>query len=921
MSALKLSPEHEAMLLEESGISPKIAEARGYRTIGTKAELERLGFGRSQRNVPGLLLPIHGPRGGVVNYQYRPDEPRVKNGRQVKYETPTGSRMVLDVPPVCREKIEDPSSPLLITEGLKKGDALASRELCAIALIGVWNFRGRNEHGGKTALAEWEDVALNGRRVYIVFDSDVMLKIEVHAALVRIKLFLESRGAKVALVYLPAGPDGEKQGVDDYLAAGHGVDDLLALATSEVRQPPGDKEPSLPYRETSGGLVWEKPTQNGTVPTPLCNFTARIVADVAEDDGAEVRRRFELEAHLKGRSYRFSVPSGQFAGMGWATEHVGAGAIVYPGFGAKDHARAAVQLLSGDVAEEHVYAHTGWREIGGEWVYLHAGGAIGRVGRVGGIRTELAGALGGRALPDSPEADELAEAIKSSLRLLHLAPARITAALLGATYRAPLGETDFGLHLSGPTGEGKSELAALFRQHYGSGLDSRSLLSWESTENAIEGITFQAKDQVEVLDDFAPTGTSYDVQRWHKKADRVFRAKGNASGRQRMRADTTLRPDKPPRALLVSTGEDIPRGQSLRARLAIIELSPGELAWSKLSGCQRDATDGRYAAAMAGYVRWLAARYEETRAIMSRERAILREAAGSSLQHRRTPGIAADLALGLRYMLLFALDAGAVDETRAQELWAWGWRALGEAAAAQGRHQATGEPTERFRELLTASVASGRAHVAAVRGESPQDPAAWGWRLAGDEWRPQGERVGWLDTDGLYLEPEASYAAVQRQGRDSGDSLTVTGRTLRKRLHERGLLASTDQARQTLTVRRSIGGTRREVLHIPTDFLSPHTDQPDQPDQEEREQLRYTGSVPPLWSGRAEETRPGSDRKPDQEQERSANGRVTESNWSGGNGQPDQQEPHRKAANGADGRVGRVNGNAESNEEREEFVL
>jgi hypothetical protein len=32
--------------------------------------------------------------------------------------------------------------------------------------------------------------------------------------------------------------------------------------------------------------------------------------------------------------------------MGWPCEHLGAGAIVYPGLSLKDHARAAIQMLS-----------------------------------------------------------------------------------------------------------------------------------------------------------------------------------------------------------------------------------------------------------------------------------------------------------------------------------------------------------------------------------------------------------------------------------------------------------------------------------------------------------------------------------------------------------------------------------------------
>src|SRR5215213_5468702 len=191
---MTLAEHHKKMLLEESGINPEVVEARGYRTIEKKVELKTLGFSDSQCNTPGLLIPVYSPTGEIATYQFRPDQPRIgKNGKSVKYETPSGTRMVLDVHPFAREKLGDPSVPLFITEGIKKGDALVSQDLCAIALVGVWNWRGTNEYGGKTALPEWEHVALNDRQVYIVFDSDVMLKPQVYAALARLKPFLEGR--------------------------------------------------------------------------------------------------------------------------------------------------------------------------------------------------------------------------------------------------------------------------------------------------------------------------------------------------------------------------------------------------------------------------------------------------------------------------------------------------------------------------------------------------------------------------------------------------------------------------------------------------------------------------------------------------------------------------------------------------------
>lgn len=188
-----LSPEHRRMLLHESRISREVVEARGYRSVDRKAELKKLGFSDSQCNVPGLLMPLWGPTGEIVNYQCRPDQPRIKDGKSIKYETPGRSRMALDVHPFARKKLGDPHTPLFVTEGIKKGDALVSRGLCAVSLLGVWNFRGANRHGGKVALPEWEYVALNDRQVYVVFDSDVLLKPQVHAALSRLKAFLEAR--------------------------------------------------------------------------------------------------------------------------------------------------------------------------------------------------------------------------------------------------------------------------------------------------------------------------------------------------------------------------------------------------------------------------------------------------------------------------------------------------------------------------------------------------------------------------------------------------------------------------------------------------------------------------------------------------------------------------------------------------------
>jgi hypothetical protein len=829
---LQLSEQHTRMLLEESGIEPKVVETRGYRTIAAKAELERLGFGRAQCSVPALLIPIYSPRGEISTYQVRPDEPRInQEGKPVKYETPSGSRMALDVHPSMRELLGNPSVPLFITEGTKKGDAMTSRSLCTVSLLGVWNWRGKNEHGGKATLPEWEDIALNGRQVNVVFDSDVIIKPQVHKALSRLKAFLESRGAEVRIVYLPHAEGGKKQGIDDFFVAGHGVDDLLSHATTELReQHVGEHEdPPQVYLATPQGIVWNKPMRHRTSPTPLTNFVAEIVSDVVEDDCAEEKHTFEIEACSGGRVRRFEVPAASFASMGWVARHLGASAFVYPGFGYEKHAAVAIQSLSGEIAERRYFAHTGWREIEGEWAYLHAGGPIGPKGPLTGVEVTMGdGRLGDCMLPEPPEGEALVEAVRASLRYLDLAPPEVAYPLLAAVYRAALGEAslvDLSLHLVGPTGAYKTELTAIVQAHYGSGFNGRSLPgNWSSTENTLEKQAFLAKDVVFTVDDFAPTGTTADVARLHRTADRLLRAQGNRSGRGRMRPDGSLRPQYYPRGIILSSGEDTPRGQSLRARMLVLEASPGDVDLEVLTELQRAAAEGMLATAMSGYVAYLAPQMGGLKERLPTHQKELRAVGVGT--HARTPDVVASLALGLETFLQFATEVGAVTKSEAGETWDAGWEALVEAAAAQAEHQASEEPTQQFRELLEAAIGGGDAYLADARtDEKPDDPGRWGWRYGLDEWRPRGKKIGWLAGDGsLLLEPGVAFAMAQQTAREQGIALPVNQRTMWKRMHEKGLLASRDAARRRNTTRATIDGNRKTVIHLIPEALLPEDD-------------------------------------------------------------------------------------------------
>ena len=214
------------------------------------------------------------------------------------------------------------------------------------------------------------------------------------------------------------------------------------------------------------------------------------------------------------------MPSSEFANMNWAIDKLGGEAIVAPGAGSKDHARAAIQYLSRDIERRRVFTHTGWRRLGSKWFYLHGDGAIGSEGLYDSVAVKLPSNLAPFRLPEPPTREELAGAILASLRLLDVAPLSCTLPIYASIWRALLGDSDFSVHATGLTGTYKTSLSALAMQHFGAGFDARHVPgAWSSTANANAALQFVLKDALFLIDDFVPRGSSSDVERQHRDAD------------------------------------------------------------------------------------------------------------------------------------------------------------------------------------------------------------------------------------------------------------------------------------------------------------------------------------------------------------------------------------------------------------------
>jgi len=227
-----LSDSHRRTLEVGSAISQEVYEESGVWTVTHGRQLPR-GFSKRQRKRgSGMLFMGHRPNGKTF-YVFRPDDPDPdKPG--LKYEATCkklgGPGNVLYVHPSQRELIDDTSVPVIFVEGIKKALSIitaaraAGASVLVVAISGVWNWLS----GGKP-IPDMFDIPVEGRRVYICFDSDVFGNPDVGDAARRFAGHLTGRGAEVYLSYLPDQADGSKTGADDYLAGGHSYRELMAL--------------------------------------------------------------------------------------------------------------------------------------------------------------------------------------------------------------------------------------------------------------------------------------------------------------------------------------------------------------------------------------------------------------------------------------------------------------------------------------------------------------------------------------------------------------------------------------------------------------------------------------------------------------------------------------------------------------------
>lgn len=194
-----------------SGLINKTIERAGLYSATAAEVAAVLGYGAG----PGLVFPYEVLNGG-------PPYARVKlnhageDGKRYRSPVARGNHLYTKL--LEPRILSDPTIRLAVTEGEKKHLAALQHEIPCVAISGVWSWKCRREITGESfPIEDLDRVTWKDRTVDLVFDSDIVKNPKVLAAEAAFARELGRRGATVWRVRLPPGPDGKKNGFDDYL--------------------------------------------------------------------------------------------------------------------------------------------------------------------------------------------------------------------------------------------------------------------------------------------------------------------------------------------------------------------------------------------------------------------------------------------------------------------------------------------------------------------------------------------------------------------------------------------------------------------------------------------------------------------------------------------------------------------------------
>jgi hypothetical protein len=248
--------------LAASGIPHELAQQAQLRRVDSQEGAAIVGRNGSG-DYEGLIFPYIWPRErGPREYRLRRDHPEFEHDKDGKpkergkyLSAPGAGNKLYFVPGTAPEFLSNATLQVIMTEGEKKclslwgcawdglGDSADSPWFLPIGLSGVWNFRSTvgktsgpdgERRPVKGVIPDFQRINWQGRKVTILFDTNVRNNDSVQAARRELTNELRKRGATVFWFYWPEDTPEKVNGIDD-LVGSWGVERVRPLLSSSAR--------------------------------------------------------------------------------------------------------------------------------------------------------------------------------------------------------------------------------------------------------------------------------------------------------------------------------------------------------------------------------------------------------------------------------------------------------------------------------------------------------------------------------------------------------------------------------------------------------------------------------------------------------------------------------------------------------------
>ena len=635
-------------------------------------------------------------------------------------------------------------------------------------------------------------------------------------------------------------PEDRRPHIDALLAKSRGAIDRKTIEQG-VRDAErhGEKEargdaaaPPAPagYEVLEGCIHVVRQTLGARIAEKLVNGNVQIAEIVTRDTGSTTEDTFRLRAWTAAKALLpdFDVLTSEFDRMDWLTPKTRGLLAVEPGRATRDLLRHAILQLSTFTSRTE-YGDFGWRTVGEERVFLHAGGAIGTstavdvrpvsadLARFGLDVVEPDKWARAKRTPEEANRECLAQAVVSTLALLDVAPAKVAYPLFASMVHSPV--LDALPHrcvslILGRSGVLKTALAFEFQRHFGSGFKTVRdfVLNFESSPTGVEIVGHALAGMLVVMDDAYPKGGRAGEQQ-RAFCRKLIHNYANGAVRMRGTANVELRASLPFRANLWMTAEtdlaSADEGESTSNRALKIGVEPGDINPEKLARVQSYRHPHLV---IRSYIEHLAADRVWSVTLPSRHREVLpefRELVRRGGLQARQPEVLASLYVSMESFLKFANLA--MTKTRQESVLPWDRietllattkAALIEVASSQTQVSHATSPLAKFMRFIISGISAGRAELVEQNEPVESTPSCAG--------------LGWVNKTHVLLLPDEAQRFVAEALRQTQDhSLLPLRDYYQMMIAELRATPPTASEVGRIGVKRKCGDRQERVIEIP----------------------------------------------------------------------------------------------------------